>query len=92
MNSISAHSSPERDQNKVRGMDEASHFLPRCFAALLLLLIPCFPANAQTPATSSISSKLNVAPDLAARVAKFKRVEMPYHSEGLSAREKQMVG
>ncbi|MGH9708733.1 MAG: Zn-dependent hydrolase, partial [Candidatus Acidiferrales bacterium] len=92
MNSISAPSSPERDEYKIRGIDEARHFLPMCCAALLLLLIPCFPANAQTPETSSISSKLNVAPDLAARVAKFKRVEMPYHSEGLSAREKQMVG
>ena len=41
---------------------------------------------------SSISSKLFVAPDLAQRVAKFQRVRMPFNSQGLTAREKQMVG
>jgi hypothetical protein len=32
-----------------------------------------------------------VAPDLAARVAKFRRVKMPFHSRGLSARELLMI-
>jgi hypothetical protein len=35
---------------------------------------------------------LEVAPDLAQRVAKFQRVQMPFHSEGLTPREIQMVG
>jgi hypothetical protein len=38
-----------------------------------------------------ISAKLGVAPDLAERAAKFERVKMPFHSEGLTAREKKMV-
>jgi hypothetical protein len=32
------------------------------------------------------------APDAAARLAKWKSVEMPFHADGLSARERQMVG
>jgi len=43
-------------------------------------------------ASASISSKLAVAPDLAQRVAKFQRVHMPFNSQGLTAREKEMVG
>jgi len=40
---------------------------------------------------SSQSSKLVVAPDLAQRLAKFKKVHMPYDSSELTDREKQMV-
>jgi hypothetical protein len=36
-------------------------------------------------------SNLAVAPDLAQRAAKFRLVKMPFHSEGLSEREKQLV-
>ena len=36
-------------------------------------------------------TKLVVAPDLSARVAKFKTVHMPFNSQGLSAREIKMV-
>jgi Peptidase family M49 len=32
-----------------------------------------------------------VAPDLAQRLARYRRVDMPYHSEGLTAREKQLI-
>lgn len=35
--------------------------------------------------------QVQVVPDLQQRVDKFRQVEMPFHSEGLSAREKQMV-
>src|SRR5271169_2958169 len=45
-----------------------------------------------TAAKDSISSKLVVVPDLAQRVAKFQRVHMPFNSEGLTDREKKMVG
>jgi len=37
-------------------------------------------------------ANLKVAPDLASRVAKFQRVQMPFQKAGLSAREVQMVG
>lgn len=33
----------------------------------------------------------NVAPDLEERLAKWKRVEMPFHSEGLTSRERHLV-
>ncbi len=35
---------------------------------------------------------MQVAPDLAQRLAKFRRVQIPFHSAGLTAREVQMVG
>jgi hypothetical protein len=44
------------------------------------------------PAGASISSKLDVVPDLAQRVAKFQRVHMPFNSQGLTDREKKMIG
>jgi hypothetical protein len=37
------------------------------------------------------SAGLQVVPDLEQRLAKFRRVEMPFHSEGLTARELKMV-
>ncbi|MGO9590705.1 MAG: Zn-dependent hydrolase [Candidatus Acidiferrales bacterium] len=40
---------------------------------------------------SSESTKLVIAPDLAQRLAKFKKVHMPFDSSGLTDREKQMV-
>ena len=42
-------------------------------------------------ASGSASSKLVVASDLEQRVAKFRLVEMPFDSRGLTARERQMV-
>jgi hypothetical protein len=50
------------------------------------------PNQAAVSRSASISSRLVVAPDLAQHVAKFKRVHMPFNSEGLTAREKQMIG
>ena len=38
-----------------------------------------------------IPANLHVVPDLAERVAKFRRVEMPFRTAGLSAREIQLV-
>ena len=40
---------------------------------------------------SSESFTLDIAPDLAQRLAKFKKVQMPFDSRGLTDREKQMV-
>src|ERR1700691_5795008 len=36
-------------------------------------------------------ASLNVAPDIGQRLAKFRRVQMPFRTAGLSAREQQMV-
>lgn len=40
---------------------------------------------------SAVSSNWHVVPDLAERVAKFKRVNMPFDASGLSANERKMV-
>ena len=37
------------------------------------------------------SAAMHVVPDLDHRLAKFRRVEMPFHSAGLTAREVKMV-
>jgi hypothetical protein len=44
------------------------------------------------PAASPALATLTVAPDLAAELAKFKRVRMPFNAAALSARERSMVG
>jgi len=41
--------------------------------------------------SESADSHLVVVPDLVQRVAKFRRVHMPFNSQGLSARERQMI-
>ena len=43
-------------------------------------------------ARGAASGGMQVAPDLAQRLAKFRRVDMPFHSTGLTAREKKLVG
>jgi hypothetical protein len=42
-------------------------------------------------AKSGAAADLKVAPDLAQRLAKFRRVQMPFRTAGLSAREQQLV-
>ena len=56
-----------------------------------LAAIPQSAAQSKASATSASATALYVVPDLAERVAKFKLVHMPFNSQGLSAREKQMV-
>jgi hypothetical protein len=69
---------------------------------LLLTFLTVFPASGQSkkpiarPMTGSAargaaSGGMAVAPDLAQRLAKFKRVQMPFHSSGMTAREREMV-
>ena len=60
----------------------------RGFLITCAVLVPLVVA---ATGVSSQSSKLVVAPDLAQRLAKFKKVHMPYDSRGLTEREKQMV-
>src|SRR5579864_3441817 len=69
----------------------------------LLLLIPLFlgifaikaqegaPAQANAKARS-VTQNLVIAPNLMEEVAKFKRVQMPFDSANITARERQMVG
>ncbi|MGB7642779.1 MAG: Zn-dependent hydrolase [Terriglobales bacterium] len=42
-------------------------------------------------ARSGVAANLKVVPDIAERVAKFRRVQMPFHTAGLSARDQQMI-
>src|SRR5712692_6582502 len=44
------------------------------------------------PATQAKTQKPVVAADLDQRLAKFQPVKMPFHSDGLTARQRQMVG
>ena len=48
-------------------------------------------SDAASSASVIAKQKLVVVPDLAQRAAKFKPVEMPFHSQGLTARERKMI-
>jgi hypothetical protein len=64
-------------------------------ASTVALMIPA--ASAQhnetnkSPEKAAVSAHLDVAPDLAQKLARFKTVQMPFHSEGLTAQEKKLV-
>jgi hypothetical protein len=60
-------------------------------SAILFFIIA--PIAVQTPATSQRSSMsdLKIAPDLDARLARFKPISMTFHQEGLRPREIQLV-
>jgi hypothetical protein len=70
-----------------------------CFVLLLACFILPITISAQKkskPMTGSAakgaeSAGMQVVPDLDQRLAKFRRVEMPFHSSGLSAREVKLV-
>ncbi len=82
---------------KIRVMNKQGFFL----FPLLCIVLMTSPTSAQkrrkpasmtgSAAKGAASSGMQVAPDLAARLAKFRRVEMPFHSTGLTEREKKMV-
>jgi hypothetical protein len=61
------------------------------FAAVTFSGFSTQPNAAQSPRSHDAAQKLVIAPDLSARVAKFKPVHMPFNSQGLSAREMKMV-
>src|SRR5262249_53139751 len=50
------------------------------------------PDNNTSANTASIAAALGVVPDLDARLAKFKPLDMPLKRSALSAREQQLVG
>ena len=61
------------------------------FRGFLIALAIAIPLALIGSTASSESTKLVIAPDLAQRLARFKKVHMPFDSSGLTAREKQMV-
>jgi hypothetical protein len=67
------------------------------FVAFFILSIPASAQKGHTPMTGSAtkgaeSDGMQVVADLDQRLAKFRRVEMPFHSADLTAREVKMVG
>lgn len=67
---------------------------------IVLIFLMSIPGSAQTKktrkmtgsaATGPVSAGLKVAPDLDQRLAKFRRVRMPFDRTGLTAREQQLV-
>src|SRR5579863_336506 len=48
--------------------------------------------TAAKPGTGSLSASLHIMPDLDQRLAKFRRIEMPFDKEQLPVREQKMVG
>ena len=67
----------------------------RTAAAVAIVVLLNMSSNAQSKKSGTNAPKpvavQNVAPDIEQRVARFKRVEMPFNAQALSAREKQMV-
>jgi hypothetical protein len=61
------------------------------FRGFLIAIAIAIPLALIGSRVASESFKLVVAPDLAQRLAKFKKVHMPFDSRGLTDREKQMV-
>jgi hypothetical protein len=73
--------------------------IPVFLISPLLIFLMVAPASAQkrnksmtgSAARGAASSGMQVAPDLAERLERFRRVQMPFHSAGLTVREKKMV-
>src|SRR6202790_5615012 len=64
--------------------------LPVLWLVLFFLSAPLAAQTALNSQTSSITDQ-KVAPDLDARLARFKPINMPFHQQGLSAPEIQLV-
>jgi hypothetical protein len=76
-----------------------AHFVTRYGSVLIFLVLISVSCVAQqktrtmtgSAATSGTPANLKVVPDVAERLAKFRRVQMPFQAAGLSAREQQLV-
>src|SRR6266404_1325710 len=81
------------------GIKNCNHFLAHCGLVLVfLLLMPSFAAEQRkkkvmtgSAARVGAAANLKVAADLSQRLARFRRVQMPFQTAGLSAREQQLV-
>jgi hypothetical protein len=61
-------------------------------AVAVVLMVSQTPAQSKGgTAKGAVSAHLDVAPDLEQKLARFKTVEMPFHSAGLTTREKELV-
>ena len=60
----------------------------------VFLLLAALPAALAVAAAASepVSAKLAVVPDLSQRLSRWKTVDMPFHGEGLTDRERRHVG
>ena len=63
---------------------------PVPWLALIFLVAPLAAQTGSNSRASSIAD-VKVAPDLDARLARFKPIDMPFHQQGLSPREIQLV-
>jgi hypothetical protein len=63
---------------------------PVLWPMFFLLVAPLAAQTASNSQTASVTD-LKVAPDLDARLARFKPINMPFHQQGLSPREIQLV-
>jgi hypothetical protein len=75
-----------------------NYFLAHCGVIFFLLPIPSFGAvlpktrtMTGSAAKAGAAANLKVAADLSQRLARFRRVQMPFRTAGLSAREQQLV-
>src|ERR1700686_688485 len=81
------------------GIKNCIYFLTHCGLVLVFLLVmPSFGAEQRkkkvrtgSAAKSGAPANLKVAADLEQRLARFRRVQMPFRTAGLSAREQQLV-
>jgi hypothetical protein len=81
------------------GIKNCNYFSARWALVLVfLLLMPSFAAEPRkkkvmtgSAAKSGAPANLKVAADLSRRLARFRRVQMPFQTAGLSAREQQLV-
>ncbi len=81
---------------KIKSMIKEGLFLP--LLSIALMISPTSAQKAKKPATMTGSAAkgaaaggMQVAPDLVQRLAKYRRVDMPFHSAGLTEREKKLV-
>ena len=67
------------------------------FLFVVLSVVPLISAQTKhkymtgSAAKGPESAKLEVAPDLDQRLARFREIQMPFHSAGLTASEKELV-
>ena len=80
---------PRLRNDLISSISRKSKHNPLWVAALLSVL----PLTAQTASTNDPTPAFSekVAPDLDARLARFKSINMPFHQEGLTSREVQLV-
>jgi hypothetical protein len=64
---------------------------PALWSMLLFFLIAVLATQTSSNGQTSSISDLKVAPDLDARLARFKPINMPFHQQGLSPREIHLV-